>query len=128
MGQTWGNWLHVEVSKKTWWLNTPIAQRLSTEPVVEPVPQRPTLYFGMPKSDLVKALQDFLRDKCSQDVGASDGLFGNRTLKGYQSFRVWVAAQGNAISPDDRVDGDDWNFLAVYDGSWDRWYAAGFPH
>lgn len=133
MGQAWGNWLHIEVTRNDWWLNTPIEQRFPAAPTPEPtpppvvVPQRPTLFLNMPRNDLVTALQDFLRDKCSQDIGNSDGLFGLRTLKGYQNFRSVVAAQGHPITLDDRVDGVDWDFLAIYDGGWSRWYNAGFP-
>lgn len=127
MGQTWGNWLHIEVSKSSWALNTPIAQRLQAAPAA-PVPQRPALFYGMPRNDLVVALQDFLKEKMNQDIGNSDGQFGGRTLKGFQNFRAWVAGAGHPITLDDRVDGVDWDYLAVYDGGWGRWYAAGFPH
>lgn len=126
MGQTWGNWLHIEVHEQAWAWNTPIEQRLA--PVPDPVPQRPVLYYGMPTSYLVGAVQQILRDKCSQDIGPDDGNFGMRTLTGYRNFRAYITGQGHPITQDDRIDTVDWDYLAIADGGWARLYNAGFPH
>lgn len=120
MGQTWADWLHVEVPESRWYDTTPIASRLGA---ATPAPAWPSIGLGS-SSPLVAALQTILRERASQDVGASDGKWGVRTQSGWNNVVAFVPE----LSRDGNCDGNDWKIVAWIDKGWTRLYAAGFPH
>ena len=130
MGQTWGDWLHIETFEAAWANIAPIAGRLTTAELTPEQPidpgnlsrTVPTLTVGS-DGPLVAAVQTILRERASQDVGASDGKFGARTLAGWRNVAAFTG-----LPADDRIDeAHDWDVLAWIDQGWSRLYTAGFP-
>lgn len=125
MGQTWADWIHVEVHERGWYLTNQIASRL----LAEPVKLRPTIGLGS-RGPLVKAIQEFLTERANQGevVGNADGIWGPRTQLAWSNFVIWTTTlYPGSMTTDGNVDGIDWNLVAWNDGGWERLYAAGFP-
>jgi hypothetical protein len=111
MGQSWGDWIHIEVTEDSWADSRPVAVRIGAN--------RPTLRQGSTGAAVV-VLQQILAEKARQDVGRADGRFGPRTLTGWRN----VAAAAK-LPADDQVNAQDWDVLAMIDGGWARLNAAG---
>lgn len=127
MGQTWADWLHIEVTDTAWPWIAPISDRL--EGLNPPAVVRPVIGVGS-HGPLVAAVQSFLVEKANQGewVGAVDGQFGPRTRLAWLNFVIWTnTVHPGSMTADGSVDGVDWNVIAWNDGGWDRLYAAGFP-
>lgn len=80
MGQTWGDWLHVEVNERQWADDRPVEAKLGK-------PVRRTLQSGDRGED-VKLVQTTLASKAGQSV-TPDGVFGTQTeiaVRNVQSF------------------------------------------
>lgn len=120
MGQTWGDWLHVEVDESRWYDSTPVASRL--KPGVPPPAAWPSIHLGS-SGPLVAAFQTILHERASQDVGPIDGSWGLRTQKAWDNVVAFVPE----LSRDKSCEGDDWKVVAWIDRGWTRLYAAGFP-
>lgn len=132
MGQSWGDWIHLEDYVQARDNTTPIADRLN-EPVAgggHDLPtERPVIGPGS-SGPLVKAVQTFLTVRANQGavVGKADGKWGPRTSGGWSNFVMWMnALHPGSMSTDGNVVGSDWNVVAWEDRGWGNLYAAGFP-
>lgn len=128
MGQTWADWIHVEVYEGAWNWDSPIVDRLGGT-VTPPVSMRPRIGLHS-TGPLVKAVQVFLIEHANQGavVGNPDGQWGPRTDLAWSNFVIWTTiSHPGAMTTDGFVDGVDWNVIAWNSGGWNDLYAAGFP-
>lgn len=81
MGQTWGDWLHIEVNERQWNDGRPVNEKIGPPP-------RPVLRFG-DRGDYVKIVQAVLRDKAAQPVTV-DGRFGMQTESAVKNVEAFL--------------------------------------
>lgn len=114
MGQSWADWIHIEVNLDAWPDGRSVAERTGD---ALPGVIRPIVGVGS-RGPAVVAAQQVLGQ--FTDVGAADGVFGNRTLIGWQNVAAYCKWPVDSTIAD-----DDWALLAWLDKGWTRLEAAG---
>lgn len=112
MGQTWADWLHLEVHEGAWGDGRPMAAKIGTV--------RPSAHVGSNGWHIVAA-QQILAERAGQDVGPIDGWWGPRSAAGWRNVQAWCKWP----RVDDDVIGEDWDLLAWIDGGWTRLNSMG---
>jgi hypothetical protein len=129
MGQSWGDWLHIEVNEQQWNDGRPVEAKLAGQPtpatpapapapVVVPLPTpvlvpaaveewRPVLRRG-DSGDFVKLVQLGVSRHAGQDVGPIDGKYGSRTEIAVRNVQAFVGAPVTGV-----VDAAFWHLLDV---------------
>lgn len=117
MGQSWADWLHIEVNEDAWGDGRSVSERIGE--VHQLVPTRPVVTYGS-TGPAVAAAQVIMLERAGQDVGPIDGRCGPRTIAAWQNVAAWCK-----WPIDQDIAGDDWSLLAWIDGGWGRLEAVG---
>lgn len=97
MGQTWGDWIHVEVNERQWNDGRSVNEKIGPPP-------RPVLKVG-DRNDYVRIVQAVLRDKAGQAVTV-DGKFGAQTETAVKNVEAFLK-----MPPDGVVDAAFWSVI-----------------
>lgn len=100
MGQSWADWIHIEVNERQWGDGRTVEEKIKTE-------FRPTLRRG-DKGDYVRLVQTTLRDKAGQKITV-DGNFGTQTEMAVRNVQSYVTNGKGIITG--IVDSEFWKII-----------------
>jgi hypothetical protein len=100
MGQTWGDWLHIEVNERKWADGRSVLEKLGSD-------TRRVLRRG-DSGDDVKIVQSVLRDKAGQTITV-DGKFGSQTEMAVRNVQAFVSGGKGPVTG--VVDSEFWKVI-----------------
>lgn len=107
MGQSWGDWLHVEIFETAWGDDRPVGAKL--QPTAPEVPARPVLRRG-DSGPFVRLAQAIMKDRAGQPVTV-DGQFGGQTETAVRNVQAFVKSPVTGV-----IDESFWHVLDVLNG------------